>query len=69
MDDVKSLSQSKWRCKFRIVFAPKYRGHMLFVQFTDGGGRGLTAPKGLSNIFHILYLIPCFCYCINLKNA
>lgn len=25
MDDVKSLSHSKWRCKYHIVFAPKFR--------------------------------------------
>lgn len=25
MDDIKSLSHSKWRCKYHIVFAPKYR--------------------------------------------
>jgi len=23
MNDVKSLSHSKWRCKYHIVFAPK----------------------------------------------
>ena len=26
MNDIKSLSHSKWRCKYHIVFAPKYRG-------------------------------------------
>jgi len=25
MNDVNSLSHSKWRCKYHIVFAPKYR--------------------------------------------
>ena len=25
MNDVKSLSHSKWRCKYHIVFVPKYR--------------------------------------------
>ena len=25
MNDIKSLSHSKWRCKYHIVFAPKYR--------------------------------------------
>ena len=24
-DDINSLSHSKWRCKYHIVFAPKYR--------------------------------------------
>jgi hypothetical protein len=23
MDDIKSLSHSKWRCKYHIIFAPK----------------------------------------------
>ena len=23
-DDIQSLSHSKWRCKYHIVFAPKY---------------------------------------------
>ena len=30
MDDVKSLSHSKWRCKYHIVFAPKYRGQAIY---------------------------------------
>ena len=25
MDDIKSLSHSKYRCKYHIVFVPKYR--------------------------------------------
>ena len=25
MNDVQSLSHSKWRCKYHVVFAPKYR--------------------------------------------
>ena len=25
MNDIKNLSHSKWRCKYHIVFAPKYR--------------------------------------------
>ena len=25
MNDVHSLSHSKWNCKYHIVFAPKYR--------------------------------------------
>ena len=28
-DDVKSLSHSKWRCKYHIVFAPKYRKQVI----------------------------------------
>ena len=29
-DDVKSLSHSKWRCKYHIVFAPKYRRKVIY---------------------------------------
>lgn len=25
MDDVKSLTHTKWNCKYHVVFAPKYR--------------------------------------------
>ena len=28
-DDVQSLSHSKWRCKYHIVFAPKYRRQVI----------------------------------------
>ena len=28
--DVKSLSHSKWRCKYHIVFAPKYRRQAIY---------------------------------------
>lgn len=30
MDDIKSLSYSKWRCKYHIVFAPRYRRHIIY---------------------------------------
>ena len=30
MNDVKSLSHSKWRCKYHIVFAPKKSSLMIF---------------------------------------
>ena len=29
-DDIKSLSHSKWRCKYHIVFAPKYRRKVFY---------------------------------------
>ncbi len=32
MDDIKSLSHSKWRCKYHIVFAPKYRRQVIYRQ-------------------------------------
>ena len=32
MDDAKSLSHTKWNCKYHIVFAPKYRRKIFFGQ-------------------------------------
>ena len=32
MNDVNSLSHSKWRCKYHIVFAPKYRRMAIYKQ-------------------------------------
>ena len=28
--DIRSLSHSKWRCKYHIVFAPKYRRQVIY---------------------------------------
>ena len=30
MNDINSLSHSKWRCKYHIVFAPKYRRQTIY---------------------------------------
>ena len=30
MNDIQSLSHSKWRCKYHIVFAPKYRRQEIY---------------------------------------
>ena len=35
MNDVKSLSHSKWRCKYHIVFAPKYRRQINYGRIKD----------------------------------
>ena len=32
MNDINSLSHSKWRCKYHIVFAPKYRRQEIYGQ-------------------------------------
>ena len=29
-DDINSLSHSKWRCKYHLVFAPKYRRRIIY---------------------------------------
>jgi putative transposase len=30
MDDVQTLSDSKWECKYHVVFIPKYRRKSLY---------------------------------------
>ena len=48
MNDVKSLSHSKWRCKYHIVFAPKYRRQVIYRQLKQDVGkilRGLCERK------------------------
>ena len=32
MNDIDSLSHSKWRCKYHIVFAPKYRRKVIYQE-------------------------------------
>jgi len=32
MDEAKSLSHSKWECKYRVVFIPKCRRRILYEQ-------------------------------------
>ena len=39
MDDVKSLSHSTWRCKYHIVFAPKYRRQAIYKEIRADVGR------------------------------
>ena len=39
MNDVKSLSYSKWRCKYHIVFAPKYRRQVIYGQIKADIGK------------------------------
>lgn len=39
MDDVKSLSHSKWRCKYHVVFAPKYRRQVIYRTIKADVGR------------------------------
>ena len=32
MNDIHSLSHSKWNCKYHIVFAPKYRRKVFYAE-------------------------------------
>ena len=43
MNDIKSLSHSKWRCKYHIVFAPKYRRQVIYKQIGVDIGKILRA--------------------------
>ena len=38
-DDIRSLSHSKWRCKYHIVFAPKYRRQIIYRQLRADIGK------------------------------
>ena len=69
MDDVKSLSHSKWRCKYHIVFAPKYRRQVIYRRIKVDIGkilRELCDRKGVEIIaaeccpdhIHMLVSIP-----------
>ena len=68
-DDVKSLSHTKWRCKYHIVFAPKYRRQIVYGQLKADIGkilRSLCERKGVNIIsaeccpdhIHMLVEIP-----------
>ena len=52
-DDIKSLSHSKWRCKYHIVFAPKYRRQGIYGKIKADIGqilRKLCEQKGVEII-------------------
>ncbi len=68
-NDIQSLSHSKWRCKYHIVFAPKYRRRVIYGKLkTDIGRilRMLCEQKGVEIIeaqacvdhIHMLVSIP-----------
>ncbi|MBM6760419.1 IS200/IS605 family transposase [Megamonas hypermegale] len=69
MNDIKSLSHSKWRCKYHIVFAPKYRRQVIYKKIRVDIGkilRQLCERKKVEiieaeccpNHIHILVAIP-----------
>lgn len=41
--DVKSLSHSKWKCKYHIVLTPKYRWQAIFGQLKEDIGKILRS--------------------------
>ena len=69
MDDIKSLSHSKYRCKYHIVFAPKYRRQIIYGKIKADVGkilRELCERKGVNIVeveccpdhIHMLVEIP-----------
>ena len=67
--DIESLSHTKWRCKYHIVFAPKYRRQVIYGKIKVDLGkiiRKLCEQKGVEIIeanackdhIHILVSIP-----------
>ena len=69
MDDTKSLAHSKWRCKYHIVFAPKYRRQVIYGKIKGDIGtilRKLCEYKGVEILeatacpdhIHMLVSIP-----------
>ena len=69
MNDVKSLSHSKWRCKYHIVFAPKHRRQIIYNKIKADVGkilRLLSERKGVEILeaeccpdhIHMLVTIP-----------
>ena len=69
MNDIKNLSHSKWRCKYHIVFAPKYRRQAIYGKIKVDVGqilRKLCEQKGVEIIeaqacpdhIHMLVSIP-----------
>ena len=51
LNDVHSLSHSKWNCKYHVVFAPKYRRLVFFGQKKEAIGkilRQLCEWKGIN---------------------
>lgn len=69
MEDIKSLSHSKYRCKYHIVFAPKYRRQIIYKKIKADVGkilRELSERKGVRIIeaeccpdhIHMLVEIP-----------
>ena len=69
MNDIHSLSHSKWRCQYHIVFAPKYRRQVIYQEIKADIGqilRKLCEQKGVEIIeanacpdhIHMLISIP-----------
>ena len=38
LNDIHSLSHTKWDCKYHIVFAPKYRMMVFYEEYKPNSG-------------------------------
>lgn len=50
--DVNSLAHTKWKCKYHIVFAPKYRRQIIYGKIKQDIGqmlRKLCEYKGIAD--------------------
>ena len=68
-DDISSLADSRWNCKYHVVFAPKYRRMVIYNQIKADIGkilRKLCEQKGIEileaeacpDYIHMLIAIP-----------
>ena len=51
LNDINSLSHTKWNCKYHIVFTPKYRRQIIYKQISADIGqiiRTLCVRKGIT---------------------
>ena len=69
MNDIQSLSHSKWGCKYHIVFAPKYRRQeiygklkadigMILRQLCEQKGVEIVEAQACKDHIHMLVCIP-----------
>ena len=43
MNDINSLSHTKWNCKYHIVFTPKYRRKVFYKAKTSSNRKNIAA--------------------------
>ena len=69
MNDIQSLSHSKWRCQYHIVFAPKHRRKEIYGKIKvdigeilrklcDQKGVGIIEAEACPDHIHMLVTIP-----------
>ncbi len=58
MNDIQSLTHSKWRCQYHIVFAPKYRRKEIYGKIKAGTDpRGVRACRPLEGVLRVCHRI------------